>query len=95
MYQYDKSQNDTYVDESIDKTTLIVNLDGGTSSVTYNEKYNKGAFVTLTNPTKDKYKFKGWELVSGKDAKLEGNTLTIGNNTTEVKAIWEIMQFGI
>jgi len=32
------------------------------------------------------------ELVSGKDAKLEGNTLTIGNNTTEVKAIWEIMK---
>ena len=69
---------------------LTVDLDGGNDNNTqYNAKYDAGSTITLTVPTKEYCEFKGWVIVSGTDASVEGNTLTIGKTDTEVKAVWE------
>ena len=82
--------NATATSNSCIVSILTVNLDGGNDNNTqYNTKYDAGSTVTLTVPTKEYFEFKGWVIVSGTDASVEGNTLTIGKTDTEVKAVWE------
>jgi len=74
--------------------TLIVNLDGGTDTVDYEEKYLAGSTITLTEPTKEDYVFLEWVIVSGTGARLLGNELTMGSSITEVKAVWGKNPYG-
>ena len=63
-----------------------VTVTGGTADV---EEAIPGATVTLTPNAPAKYmEFAGWEIVSG-DATVDGNTLTMGNQAVEVKAIYK------
>jgi len=71
---------------------LIVNYDGGESSQTFEDEYETRTTITLVQPTKVGYTFKGWTKESG-DGILslsEGNyTVTLGSTDTKVKALWE------
>lgn len=46
-----------------------------------------GSTVTISNPTKEGFKFTGW-TVAGTDAKLENDKLTIGTSNITLTAIW-------
>jgi len=95
MYQYDNAQNDTYVDPSIEYSTLLVNLDGGEDNFDYRVKYNNGSILNLVEPTKTGYLFNGWEVVSGANASVNGNTLKMGTEDTTVKAKWLTLTNGV
>ena len=68
--------------------TLIVDLNEGTDTVDYESKYEAGSEVTLTEPTREGYEFVEWR-VSGADASVNGNTLTVGTAKTTVTAVWQ------
>lgn len=70
---------------------LTVNPNGGTNTARYSEKYESKEEVVLTPPTRKRYEFIGWEVVSGTEASIEGNILTMGSNATEVRALWKLV----
>ena len=69
--------------------SLEIDLDGGSHTVDYKEKYKSGSIIELEIPTKDKHTFKGWQILEGNGV-VSGNTLTMGSVDTKVKAIWEL-----
>ena len=74
--------------EEIDLPELVINLNGGTSSQRFENNYETGTNISLIEPTREGYRFNEWQLISG-DSELSGNSLTIGEEDTEIKAIWE------
>ena len=68
--------------------TLTVNLNGGTTSQSFNTTYKTNEVITLTNPTRAGYIFTGWSVTSGNSI-LSGNTLTIGSQNTTITANWK------
>ena len=73
---------------------FVVNLNGGTSSQKFDSKYSGGSLIILQEPTREGYKFKGWNLVVG-NAILSGNILTTGTTNTVIEAVWELSGFSI
>ena len=73
---------------------LVLNLNGGTSSQKFDSKYSGGSLIILEEPTREGYKFKGWNIVIGNPI-LSGNILTTGTTNTVIEAIWELNEFAI
>lgn len=69
--------------------SLEIDLDEGIDNTIYNEKYKSGSIIELEVPTKDRYTFTGWKVISGNGI-VSGNTFTMGNEDTIVKAEWKI-----
>ena len=67
---------------------LTVDLDGGTTTQTFNERYQEGKTITLVAPVKTNYTFTGWKIVSG-NAIMSGNSLTFGSNDVVIKALYQ------
>ena len=67
--------------------SLIVDLDGGTTSQNFNIYYAPGEKITLLNPVRSGYSFSEW-IVSGTEALIEENILTMGSEQTTVRASW-------
>ena len=66
-------------------SSLIVDLNGGTTAQTFEDKYEVGKAIVLVNPNKANYEFTSWEIVSGNSV-LNENKLTIGTNNTKIRA---------
>lgn len=69
---------------------LTVNPNGGVwngnqSNTTSN--HNKGDVVEISNPTRNGYTFKGWDI--NNNSTISGNKLTLGTTDTVIKAKWE------
>ena len=79
---------ENYNSDGVDETYLVVNLNEGSTSQIFEEKYTYGTKITLINPTKVGYTFTGW-TVEGEGASLSENILTIGTSVTMITANWE------
>ena len=66
---------------------LSVDLNGGTSKITFKSEYYAKSTINLGTPTKDEYTFAGWKLISG-DAVISGSALTFGSTDVSIKATW-------
>lgn len=75
-------------------SNLVINLDGGTSSNNQSGSYKSGTNIELVEPTKENYKFVGWEVIEGNGI-LSGNTFTMGTGNVLIKAIWELNVFSL
>ena len=84
---FNQASNQTLYAKWTSWPTLNVDLNFGSSSQTLNGKYKPGSNITLEKPTRANYIFESWTVVSG-DGKINGNVLTIGNENTEIKALW-------
>jgi len=69
------------------KKALIVNLNGGSTTQIFEEKYPIFTTITLTEPTKAGYTFIGWTV---EGASITDNVLTLGSEDTTITANWEI-----
>ncbi len=72
---------------------LIVDLNGGTTSQTFNEKYETGTDIQLLEPEKSGSTFGGWEIVSGNSI-ISGNRIIIGTEDTTIRAIYDACAAG-
>ena len=79
---------ENYNSEGFDETYLVVNLNEGSTSQIFEEKYTYGTKITLINPTKVGYTFTGW-TVQGTGASINGTELTIGTSATTITANWQ------
>lgn len=76
----------------IDGYILNVDLNGGTSTQKFDSRYEHNATIDLVSPTKKGYTFTGWEVTEGNGV-ISGNILTIGDETTTIKATWRINNY--
>ncbi len=67
--------------------SLTVNLNGGSTSQTFQSTYSEGTNITLTKPTKSGYRFTNWTITSG-DSVVVSNTLVIGSTNSTLTANW-------
>ena len=74
--------------EDIATISFVYNLNGGTTSQSFESSYAPNTKITLINPTKAGYTFTGW-TVEGTGASLNGSELTTGIETTTITANWE------
>ncbi len=65
--------------------TLTVELNGGTSSQTFAERYKSGTVIQLIPPTKERHVFSHFEVVEG-NGTISGNTYTHGTEDTVLRA---------
>ena len=72
---------------NLNKYRLTVNLDGGSTTQVFKNKYEIGEEITLINPTKTGYVFNGW-TVGGEP--VNGNILTMGNGDMTLIATWTV-----
>ena len=70
------------------RSTIILNLDGGTSQQDVNNVVSTGEIFILQNPTKDGYVFRGWSLESG-ESEISGNRVLPLDDNVKIKANWE------
>ena len=70
-----------------EKVLLMVNLNGGTTTQTFENMYTKDDEITLITPTRSGYNFSRWEIVEG-DSTLNNDVLTIGELDTVIRAVW-------
>ncbi len=68
---------------------LTINLEGGTTTQKIVNKGIPGERITLTNPTKAGYGFRGFN-VSGAGSSINNGVLTIGSADTTLTATWEM-----
>ncbi len=68
--------------------TISYSLDGGTAGSSAPTSGVGGTTVTVSNPTKAGWTFKGW-TVSGTGASISGTTLTVGTSNITLTANWE------
>ena len=68
--------------------TLTLELNGGSTTQTFNEVYGGGEKITLTEPSKEGSIFAGWRIISG-DGILDGNVLTINTESVIIEALWQ------
>ena len=61
-----------------------VDLDGGSTTQQFQEKYISGNYLTLIPPTKEGRTFSHWEIVSGNSI-LSGNRIQFGSETTSIR----------
>ena len=97
FYKNEKIEETTRVERDINHVLiakykynikLTVDLDGGTTTQTFNERYQEGKTITLVAPVKTNYTFTGWKIVSG-NAIMSGNSLTFGSNDVVIKALYQ------
>ena len=69
------------------KLTLKVNLNGGVTTQTFNETYNRYSSLTLVRPTKEDWVFIGWRVTKG-NAEVNTNTLQFKATDVEIDALW-------
>ena len=74
--------------EDIATISFVYNLNGGTTSQSFESSYAPNTNITLINPTKEGYTFTGW-TVQGTGASINGTELTIGTSDTTITANWE------
>ena len=74
--------------EDIATISFVYNLNGGTTSQSFESSYAPNTKITLINPTKAGYTFTGW-TVEGTGASLNGSELTTGIETTTITANWQ------
>lgn len=67
---------------------LTLELNGGSTTQTFNEVYGGGEKITLTEPSKEGSIFAGWRIISG-DGILDGNVLTINTESVVIEALWQ------
>ena len=67
--------------------SLLVDLNGGTSTQSFEDSYVTGTLINLVSPRKAGRVFTGWELISGNSV-LSGSTLTAGTEDTEIRATY-------
>lgn len=77
-----------YKNCTLETVNLVVNLNGGTTSQTFNATYQEAERLVLQEPTKSGDEFFGWRVVRGNSI-LNGNNLIFGNTDTEIYAIWQ------
>ena len=73
---------DTYLTKLV---TLIVNLNGGSTTQVFSNEYPNGTEMTLLNPSKIGHSFTKWTL-TGEGSSITDDLLYIGTNTTEIMA---------
>ena len=66
---------------------LTVLLNDGKTTQKFESTYPSNSNLTLLDPTKEDYKFFGWEVVSG-DATVNNKTITFGSKNTTIYAKW-------
>ena len=71
----------------INTYTISYNLNGGTKGSSAPTSGTYGSTVTVSNPTKTGYIFKGWSI-SGTGSIISGTSLTIGNGNITLTAEW-------
>ena len=81
---YDNAGNETILTNTIvkDKVNLKVNLNGGSTTQTFNNTYNQGDTIALSTPTKSGYTFLGWKITKG-NGKILKNLITNGSFENE------------
>jgi prepilin-type N-terminal cleavage/methylation domain-containing protein/uncharacterized repeat protein (TIGR02543 family) len=67
---------------------LTVNLNGGSTTQTFNATYPINSTLTLTVPTKSGSVFAGWTATTTGGSSVSGNTLTIGTRSITLTATW-------
>jgi len=67
--------------------TLTLNLNSGTTTQTFNERYVSNTEISLLNPTRNGYVFNNW-TVSGTGSSITGTTLRIGTGNATLTANW-------
>ena len=78
----------------VETVKLEVDLNGGSTTQDFEEKYAPNTEIKLISPTKKGYTFTGWQIVSG-DSILSGNNLTIGSVNTVIKATYSPITYTI
>ena len=78
----------------VETVKLEVDLNGGSTTQDFEEKYAPNTEIKLISPTKKGYTFAGWQIVSG-DSILSGNNLTIGSVNTIIKATYSPITYTI
>ena len=92
-----KTVSATVNQPSVPEYTLTVNPNGGTWKNSNNNStfsLTNGGTMTIENPTRSGYTFKGWSI-SNTSTKLNGTTLTMGNQNTTISANWERKSYTI
>ncbi len=79
---------------------VIYNLDGGTGNITGNDLYYpQGAAVPVTDsePTRDGYEFKGWEITAPKEGKptLQNGKFTMPAANVTLTAQWTANKYTV
>ena len=69
----------------VNNPTLVVNLNGGTTTQHFESVYQGGTQITLVDPTKNKNIFSHWSTTGGI---LSGKNFTIGSTNTTLTANW-------
>ena len=90
-----KIENYTFIDNPSEctggtngeKLSLKVNLNGGVTTQTFNETYNRYSSLTLESPTKEGWVFIGWRVTKG-NAEVNTNTLQFKATDVEIDALW-------
>lgn len=72
---------------TIKSSKLTVDANGGSWSGTTPVTKNYGTTLTIANPTRSNYTFKGWTVNGG--GSMSGTTFTFGETDTTITAIWE------
>ena len=67
---------------------LTIELNGGTTTQSFEDSYFNGTKIKLIEPTKQESIFNRWEIVEGNSI-LKNNTLIIGNTATTLYALWD------
>ena len=66
---------------------LLLELNGGSTTQSFEDNYPPYTTITIIPPTKENYDFLRWEVVKG-NGRINGNNLTIGNVDTTIYAMW-------
>lgn len=66
---------------------LSVDLQGGAIEIDPTGAYDIGEYIALKKPIKHGYTFSHWQVVNGNSI-LSGNVITMGTQTTTIKAVW-------
>lgn len=79
---------ESVVIEATWKVTLTVDLNGGSTTQSFEDSYGEQDEINLTTPTKTNSTFAGWEITSG-DATINNNKLTFGSSNVSIRALWQ------
>lgn len=78
----------------INAIKLKLNLNGGTTSQSFKERYPEHTIIELLNPTKIGHTFNEWSA-SGEGSSLNDKVLTMGTGDVELIASWTINTYTI
>ena len=89
-YTFGSSDGTVKASWTIKTSTVTINANGGTWSGTTPVTQNYGTTLTLANPTRTDYTFKGWRLTGGgAGVNISGSTFTFGEENATLTATWE------